>query len=70
MPILSGRRYFAHPNHPQVANATLTVLLRTVPPSVPGVVFLSGGLSEEAASANLAAVSRMAQDLRTRGTPV
>ncbi len=56
--------------HPQVANATLAVLLRTVPPSVPGVVFLSGGLSEQDATANLAAVSRAAQALRAGSTPV
>jgi len=41
----------------QVAVATLTVLRRTVPPAVPGIVFLSGGMSEEEASVNLNAIN-------------
>lgn len=46
----------------QVANATLRVLLRTVPRVIPGIVFLSGGQSEEAATANLLALSQLAQE--------
>jgi len=41
----------------EVAHATLTVLLRTVPPAVPGINFLSGGQSEEEASQNLNAIN-------------
>ncbi|WP_213877090.1 class I fructose-bisphosphate aldolase [Pseudomonas sp. dw_358] len=37
----------------QVADATLAVLLRTVPAAVPGIAFLSGGQSAEVASAHL-----------------
>jgi len=37
----------------QIAQYTIRTLERTVPPSVPGVTFLSGGLSEEEASINL-----------------
>jgi len=37
----------------QVARATLTALQRTVPAAVPGVVFLSGGQSEEEATVHL-----------------
>lgn len=41
----------------EVAAATLTVLNRTVPAAVPGIVFLSGGQSEEEASLNLNAMN-------------
>ena len=37
----------------QVAEYTIRTLLRSVPASVPGITFLSGGLSEEAASVYL-----------------
>ena len=42
----------------QVGEATVRTLRRTVPASVPGIVFLSGGLGEEEASIYLDAVSR------------
>ncbi|AMR25613.1 fructose-bisphosphate aldolase (plasmid) [Hymenobacter psoromatis] len=40
----------------QVADATVTCLLRTVPAAVPGVAFLSGGQSPEEATRHLAAM--------------
>ncbi|XP_011559432.2 fructose-bisphosphate aldolase isoform X2 [Plutella xylostella] len=40
-----------------VARATLTALLRTVPAAVPGITFLSGGQSEEDASVHLNAIN-------------
>jgi len=43
----------------QVAKATVTVLQRTLPPAVPGVMFLSGGQSEEEASRNLNAMNQL-----------
>lgn len=42
-----------------IAIATVTVLRRTVPAAVPGIVFLSGGQSEEEASVNLSAINRV-----------
>ncbi|HVL47643.1 MAG TPA: class I fructose-bisphosphate aldolase [Candidatus Thermoplasmatota archaeon] len=42
----------------QVAEATLRCLRRNVPAAVPGVVFLSGGLSDEDATAYLDAMNR------------
>jgi fructose-bisphosphate aldolase class I len=42
----------------QVAIATVTAFSRTIPPAVPGVVFLSGGQSEEEASLNLNAINQ------------
>lgn len=47
----------------QIAEATVTVLRRTVPAAVPGVTFLSGGQSEEEATVHLNAMNRVA-DLR------
>jgi len=41
----------------QIAVATVTALRRTVPPAMPGVVFLSGGQSEEEATLNLNAIN-------------
>jgi fructose-bisphosphate aldolase, class I len=43
----------------QVAEATLSCLLDHVPASVPGIVFLSGGQSDEAATAHLNAMNRL-----------
>lgn len=41
----------------QIAAATIKVLRRAVPAAVPGIVFLSGGQSPEAATANLNAMN-------------
>ena len=41
----------------EVADATVTVLLRAVPAAVPGITFLSGGQSAELASARLNAMN-------------
>ncbi len=43
----------------EVASATVRCLRRTVPAAVPGVVFLSGGQSEERATAHLNAMNAM-----------
>lgn len=43
-----------------VARRTLTCLKETVPAAVPGIVFLSGGQSDEEATANLDAINRYA----------
>jgi fructose-bisphosphate aldolase class I len=41
-----------------IARATVQALQRTVPAAVPGIVFLSGGQSEEEASINLNAINQ------------
>jgi fructose-bisphosphate aldolase class I len=41
----------------EIAKCTVTALQRTVPPAVPGITFLSGGMSEEEASVNLNALN-------------
>lgn len=43
----------------QIAKATVTVLQRTIPPAIPGIMFLSGGQSEEEASRNLNAMNAL-----------
>jgi fructose-bisphosphate aldolase class I len=42
-----------------IARRTLDVLKAHVPASVPGIAFLSGGQSDEAATANLSAMNRI-----------
>ncbi|GLT32307.1 hypothetical protein SLA2020_510490 [Shorea laevis] len=42
-----------------IAEYTVTALSRTVPPAVPGIVFLSGGQSEEEATLNLNAMNKL-----------
>lgn len=41
----------------EVGRATATAFSRTIPPAVPGVVFLSGGQSEEESSLHLQAIN-------------
>jgi fructose-bisphosphate aldolase class I len=47
----------------EVAERTVTVLKRCVPSSVPGIAFLSGGQSDEAATAHLNAMNAAHPDL-------
>jgi len=42
-----------------IAEYTVRTLQRTVPPAVPGVMFLSGGQSEEEATVNLNAMNKL-----------
>lgn len=49
---------YAKCTHQEIAARTLTALLRTVPPALVGVTFLSGGQSEEHASRNLNELNR------------
>ena len=43
-----------------IASMTLEVMRRTVPAAVPGIVFLSGGQTDEQATSRLDAVNRLA----------
>ncbi|PIO76641.1 fructose-bisphosphate aldolase class-I [Teladorsagia circumcincta] len=49
----------AKPTPEDIARATVTAMLRVVPPAVPGIMFLSGGQSEEEATLNLNAMNQM-----------
>ncbi len=55
--VIAGLRHPVRPPVEQVAEATLKCLRNTVPPAVPGIVFLSGGQSPEDATAHLAAMT-------------
>ena len=55
--ILAGSSCTQQPCLEEVALATITCLLRTVPAAVPGIAFLSGGQPPELASARLNAIN-------------
>lgn len=57
--ILSGSECETQASVEDVATATVRVLKRTVPAAVPGIVFLSGGQSDELATAHLNAMNAM-----------
>ncbi len=57
--VLSGSDCVTQAGVDQVAEATVRVLRDQVPASVPGIVFLSGGQSDEAATAHLDAMNRL-----------
>ena len=51
--VLSGKKCPTQASREEVAEKTLIVLKRCVPPAVPGIAFLSGGQSDEEATAHL-----------------
>ncbi len=55
--VLSGKDCAAQASVEEVAEWTIRALRRTVPAAVPGIVFLSGGQSEEEATAHLNAMN-------------
>jgi fructose-bisphosphate aldolase class I len=57
--ILSGKSAPEQAGVEEVARWTLRVLRECVPPAVPGIVFLSGGQSDEAATAHLSEMNRI-----------
>jgi fructose-bisphosphate aldolase class I len=56
--VLSGYECSEQAGHDQVAEMTLKCFYRHVPAAVPGIVFLSGGQSDEDATANLNAMNQ------------
>lgn len=56
--VVSGSECPEQASIDEVADRTLQVLYRTVPSAVPGIVFLSGGLSEVRATENLNAMNK------------
>jgi fructose-bisphosphate aldolase class I len=56
--VLPGKAHVQAATPPEVAQATLRVLRRTVPAAVASINFLSGGQTPEQASANLDAMNR------------
>ena len=57
--VVSGKENARQAGVQEVAERTLKVLKRTVPSALPGVVFLSGGQTDEHATAHLDAMNRM-----------
>jgi fructose-bisphosphate aldolase class I len=57
--IVPGKKSGKAASVEQVAEETLKVLKRCVPPAVPGIAFLSGGQSDEEATAHLDAMNRI-----------
>jgi fructose-bisphosphate aldolase class I len=55
--VLSGYDAPDRAGHEEIADWTLRCLYKHVPPAVPGIVFLSGGQSDEDATANLNAMN-------------
>src|SRR5918999_3552418 len=49
--------------HEEIANATIKCFKRTVPSAVPGIVFLSGGQTDEDATARLNAMNALGEEL-------
>lgn len=56
--VRSGSDAAAQADSKAIALATVRVLQHTVPPAVPGITFLSGGMSEEEASLALSDINR------------
>ncbi|HEY9446570.1 MAG TPA: class I fructose-bisphosphate aldolase [Burkholderiales bacterium] len=57
--VISGKGASRQAGVEEVAERTITVLKRTVPAAVAGIVFLSGGQSDELATAHLNAMNHM-----------
>jgi len=57
--VLSGSECAVQAGVQEVAEATARCLRHTVPSAVPGIVFLSGGQSDEIATAHLNAMNRL-----------
>src|SRR5690606_879232 len=57
--VISGKDCPEQAGVEEVAEATLRCLKATVPASLPGIVFLSGGQSDEAATAHLNAMNQL-----------
>jgi fructose-bisphosphate aldolase class I len=57
--VISGKDCPEPASIEEVAEATIRCLKSTVPATLPGIVFLSGGQSDEQATAHLDAMNRM-----------
>ncbi|MGH8781762.1 class I fructose-bisphosphate aldolase [Paraburkholderia sp.] len=57
--VVAGSTHARQASTAEIATHTVRVLKRTVPPAVPGIVFLSGGQTPEEATANLDAMNRL-----------
>ena len=56
--VIAGKKCAKQASRQEVAERTVKVLKRCVPPAVPGIAFLSGGQSDEDATAHLDAMNQ------------
>lgn len=61
--VLSGKEAAHRADTEEVAAKTLDCLMNTVPSSVPGIVFLSGGQSDDEATINLNSINKAAKNI-------
>ena len=61
--VLSGKKAAVQAGPDEVARETIRCFLDHVPAAVPGIVFLSGGQTDEQATANLNAMNALGMDL-------
>ena len=59
--IIAGKKSRRQASVEEVSHRTIQVLKRCVPPAVAGIAFLSGGQSDEEATAHLDAMNRIGQ---------
>jgi fructose-bisphosphate aldolase class I len=57
--IIAGKKCSKQASREEVAERTVKILKRCVPPAVPGIAFLSGGQSDEDATAHLSLMNQM-----------
>ena len=62
--VISGGSAAKRANPEEVAQRTIECFKRTLPASVPGVVFLSGGEPDDSVTANLNSLNKQAEDAR------
>ena len=58
--VVAGKKSSTQVDHRTVAERTISALRRSVPAAVPGIVFLSGGMSDEDATARLNEMNKLA----------
>jgi fructose-bisphosphate aldolase class I len=59
--VVPGKKSGQRASVEEVAERTLKLLKNCVPPAVPGIAFLSGGQSDEEATAHLDAMNRLGE---------
>ena len=57
--VIAGKKCARQASRQEVAERTVSVLKRCVPPAVPGIAFLSGGQSDEDATAHLSLMNKL-----------
>ena len=63
--VLSGKSALSRVGPEEVARLTISCFKKVIPPAVPGIVFLSGGQSDDEATMNLDAINKVAAKATT-----